>query len=980
LEATETQRKTEIIQFEKAARMSDFSTETATALSIAQSLLLAEKDKAVVTAGLISEKVSLAAALVAPGNEQSIDKAAAVAELIRRFSLWIGQDTAMSDGIGHEVWLATARKRDWRYWPRYRDMLAIKMSDTAVDALDNSTDRILGLLEDPARVGAWDRRGLVVGHVQSGKTANYSGLICKAADSGYKIIIVLAGLHNNLRSQTQIRLEEGFLGYETSATGGVVKLIGVGEKGRDFDIKPNCATNRTDTGDFNTKLAKHLAISPEQRPWLFVVKKNKVVLERLLKWIRNHVADQSDAKTGNRFVSNLPLLLIDDEADHASVDTGEQHIGPDGTPDENHEPKAINSRIRKILNAFAKKAYVGYTATPFANIFIHRQNATAEEGPDLFPQSFIINLAAPSNYVGPARVFGLQTPDGRIGLPLIRVFDDHVSKDGRDGWMPPKHPKDHDPAHLGQDALPPSLRTAILSFVLACAARELRGQGAEHSSMLVHVTRYTQVQTAVHRQVEDLVKGMKLRITRGVDHSALLNELHDLWETDFVPTTEAIADRLTDSEERPVAVPWTEIAGRLGDVLSDIEVRMVNGKAKDALDYAADGSKGLRVIAIGGDKLARGLTLEGLVASYFVRTTKMYDTLMQMGRWFGYRPGYIDLCRLFTTDELIEWFGHIADASEELREEFEAMAESGATPRDYGLRVQSHPVLLVTSPLKMRTAKNLQLSFSGELLETVSFHSDHKILERNLSAANKLISACGVPSEINPKRIRGDSEQSWDGFLWNHVHAEHVADFFDASITHPKARKVNSLLLRDFVRSMAATGELTSWTVVLLGGGSGGSHTFAGGLKLESMIKRTADKEIPDRYAIGRLLSPRDESIDLDSASWMAALTKTRMNFNPDAGRQKDGARPSEPEIPNGPSIRQIRGRGSEADGIAPAPQRGLLLLYPLDPQQSGCAALSGWTDPVMAFGVSFPASDSGVKVEYAVDHLLWGQEYGPAD
>jgi len=960
--------------------MPEFSTATATAVSIAQSLLVAEKDKGPITAALITEKVNIAAAVVAPGNEQSIDTAAAISELIRRFSLWIGQDTAMADITGHEAWLGAARKKDWRYWPRYQDMLERSMSSTAVEAVNVSTDRILGLMEDPARPGAWDRRGLVVGHVQSGKTANYSGLICKAADSGYKIIIILAGLHNNLRSQTQIRLEEGFLGYETSATGDIVKLIGVGEHGRDFEIKPNCATNRTNTGDFNTKIAKHLAITPEQRPWLFVVKKHKIVLERLLKWIRGHVADATEAETGRRFVSNLPLLLIDDEADHASVDTGEQHIGADGKPDEDHEPKAINSRIRKILNTFAKKAYVGYTATPFANIFIHRQNATPEEGPDLFPQSFIINLAAPSNYVGPARVFGLRTPEGRAGLPLTRVFKDHASEDGLDGWMPPKHPKDHAPAHMGQDMLPPSLRSAVLSFVLACAAREARGQGAKHSSMLVHVTRYTLVQKEVHRQVEDFVKKMKLRITREIDHQALLDELRELWETDFVPTTEAIVHQLTESEEPPAPMPWADVLTQLPDALSDIDVRMVNGKAKDALDYAEDGPKGLKVIAIGGDKLARGLTLEGLCTSYFVLTTKMYDTLMQMGRWFGYRPGYIDLCRLYTTEELVEWFGHIADASEELREEFDTMAESGAIPRDYGLRVQSHPVLLVTSPLKMRTAKNLQLSFSGELLETVSMHSDDKILGQNLDATNKLIAACGKPHETDPKRMRGGLEQRWDGLLWNGVSAEAIAEFFESFITHPKARKVNSALLRDFVRSMAATGELTSWTVALLGGGSGAAHTFAGGLTIDAMTKRTADKDITDRYAIGRLLSPRDEAIDLDNAAWTAALAKTQKAFNPDAGRQKDGVKPSMPEVPNGPSIRQMRGRGSEAEGVAPARERGLLLLYPLDPQQSGSEALAGRTDPVMAFGVSFPASDSGVKVEYAVDHLLWTQEYGPAD
>lgn len=958
--------------------MPEFNTQTATALSIAQSLLVADKDQGPITAAKITEKVAIAASVVAPGNEDSIDKAAAAAELIRRFSLWIGQDTTLTDTTGHEAWLNAARKRDWRYWPRYRDMLERKMSATAVDAVDKSTDHILGLMEDPGRTGPWDRRGLVVGHVQSGKTANYTGLICKAADAGYKIIVILAGLHNNLRSQTQIRLEEGFLGYETSATGDIVKLIGVGEKGRDFEIKPNCATNRTNTGDFNTKIAKHLAISPEQRPWLFVVKKNKIVLERLLKWIRGHVTDATDAH-GKRFVSNLPLLLIDDEADHASVDTGEQLIGADGKPDEDHEPKAINSRIRKILNTFAKKAYVGYTATPFANIFIHRQNETPEEGADLFPQSFIINLAAPSNYVGPARVFGLQTAEGRSGLPLTRVFQDHASEDGKDGWMPPKHQKDHSPAHMGQDVLPPSLREAIQSFILACAAREVRGQGAEHSSMLVHVTRFTLVQKEVHRQVEDFVQKMKLRITRGIDQDALLNDLRALWESDFVPTTETIVSKLTDSEEKPSLLPWARILAKLPDVLSDIDVRMVNGKAKDALDYAEKGQKGLKVIAIGGDKLARGLTLEGLCTSYFVRTTKMYDTLMQMGRWFGYRPGYIDLCRLYTTEELIEWFGHIADASEELREEFDAMAESGATPRDYGLRVQSHPVLLVTSPLKMRTAKNLQLSFSGDLLETVSMHNDGKILDQNLDTTNKLITACGAPSEINPKRMRGTQEQQWEGFVWSDVPANHIADFFDSFITHPKARKVNSALLRDFVRSMAATNELTSWTVALLGGGSGGTYTFTGGLTV-AMSKRSADKDITDRYAIGRLLSPRDEALDLDNRAWSAALARTQKMFNPDAGRQRNGAKPNEPDTPNGPSVRYIRGKGSEADGVAPAPQRGLLLLYPLDPQQAGSDALSARKDPVMAFGVSFPSSDSGVKVEYAVDHLLWTQEYGPAD
>lgn len=959
--------------------MREFNKATNTVISNAQNLLVAEAAQDP-TAALIELKVRLAASIMPKNDAEPIDLDGAIAELIRRYSIWIGVSSTLSDDSDHEAWLGSSRKKDWRYWPRYRDMLERYLPPTAIDALEISSDNILSLLEDPNRSGSWDRRGLVVGHVQSGKTANYTGLICKAADAGYKIIIVLAGLHNNLRSQTQIRLEEGFLGYETSVTNGVVKYIGVGEMGRDHEIKPNCATNRTNNGDFSTKVSNHLAITPEERPWLFVIKKNKTVLDRVLKWIKNHVADARDPKTGRNYVSNLPLLLIDDEADNGSVDTGEQSFDIDGNPDPDHEPKAINSRIRKILYSFAKSAYVGYTATPFANVFIHRQGFTAEEGPDLFPQSFIINLAAPSNYVGPARIFGLETAEGRTGgLPLIRVFDDHMSEDKLSGWMPEKHDKNHQPNYLGADALPPSLKQAIHSFVLACAARELRSQGSDHCSMLIHVTRYTQVQKEVHRQVNEYVKKLRQRITRKVDDLSILEELKSLWQTDFSLTHAQIAEKLTESEDQPRTHEWDDICLKLDDVLLDIEVRMINGKAKDILDYSIPGRKGLKVIAIGGDKLARGLTLEGLCTSYFVRTSKMYDTLMQMGRWFGYRPGYLDLCRLYTTRELIEWFQHIADASEELRDEFDAMRDSGSTPKDYGLKVQSHPVLLVTSPLKMQTTKTLQLSFSGKLLETVALHSSRDILNRNFEATTKLISACGPSQESSPiRRTRNGAERTWSGHLWNKVPSELVMDFFETYTTHPAARKVNNKLIHDFISSMTRVGELTSWTVFLVAGGKGSTYKFPNGLTIDGLIQRVADKTINDHYSIGRPVSPPDEAIDLDDAAWSAALERTIVEKqNPDPGRLTDGKKPDTPKIPSGLAIRHVRGYGVADRGIAPAPERGLLILYPLDPDKANFEpGFEGWKKPVIAFGVSFPSSKSGIKVEYTVDHLTWAQEY----
>lgn len=938
-----------------------------------QELLLDETDRSSITPGLIAGKIDLIIRMN-PKWGQDLDRGAVTDELIRRFSLWIGQDATLKNDTGHVPWLSAARKKEWRYWQRYREWLERKLSYTAVDGLDRSTDHVLELLEDPSREGPWDRRGLVVGHVQSGKTGNYTGLICKAADAGYKIVIVLAGLHNNLRAQTQIRLDEGFLGYETSPFPDDRSVIGVGEIDGDPKISPNYATNRSEKGDFSTQIAKNLGISPEQRPWLFVVKKNKTVLERLYRWIRNHVANVHDPVTGRKIVTHLPILLIDDEADHASVDTGEQVFEPDGSPDEDHQPTAINRLVRRILHSFSRSAYVGYTATPFANIFIHERGETREEGQDLFPAAFIINLAAPSNYIGPAKVFGLRSGNQREGgLPLIREISDHAAGDGRGGWMPQGHKNGHYPIFEGKPTLPPSLVGAIDSFLLSCAVRHLRGDGRQHASMLVHVTRFNSVQNEVASQVEEHVRHLRQRLARGIGAEDILLRLERLWSTDFLPSNEEISDRSPEIGN-PGMPAWEEVLPVLSDIIGDIQIRKINGKAKDALDYADHGGAGLKVIAIGGDKLARGLTLEGLAVSYFLRASKMYDTLMQMGRWFGYRPGYLDLCRLYTTADLVEWFGHIADAGEELREEFDLMAETGATPRDYGLKVQSHPVLMVTSRVKMRTAKNLFLSFSGTIVETVALHRDPDRLRRNFEAATRLVSGLGLPSEENPVRNRpGKQPHNWSGCLWDGVSGIEVVDFLTGYQTHAEAYKVNGPLLREFIESMMRVGELTSWTIALIGGREGQSVEIAPAINVK-MLKRKQKGDHTDRYSIGRLLSPRDEGIDLDQKEWTAALQETRLAWKADPGRMQDK---EEPDEPNGPAIRKIRGFG--AQGVAAHPERGLLLLYVLDPMQAEAGFPEG-TPPVVSFGISFPGSRSGLKVEYKVNNILWAEQYGPAD
>jgi hypothetical protein len=943
-------------------------------VSIAQILLRDEPEETTRSPSAIADKVRLAA-MTLRVSPDGFDQEAIVGELVRRFSQWVPNDAALSDPIGHEDWFEPSMKKDWRYWQRLQRYMERSMSVSVVEALDRSTDGIISELEDPKREAPWDRRGLVVGHVQSGKTSSYSALICKAADAGYKIIVVLAGMHNNLRSQTQMRLEEAFLGYETSPNRDPGNPIGVFFEDRDPNIHPNCATSRDEAGDFNGAAARKFSVSPEQRPWLFVVKKNKPVLEKLLKWMRsNHVANATDPATGRRISTNLPLLVIDDEADNASIDTGEQEFDENGIPDPDHEPKAINSLIRQILATFAKSAYVGYTATPFANVFIHRRGATKDEGEDLFPRSFIRNLAAPSSYVGPTRVFGLTSPIGeRVGgLPLIREFADHVNEDGT-GWMPAKHKKEHIPTYRAEDALPISLEEAVMSFMLACAARACRGQKTRHCSMLVHVTRLKLVQNHVRRQVEEFKKGVTQRLMRKVDQEPLLKRFQDLWISDFEPTHEAVRQALVEGETLPPLPTWAEIKAALPDAATDIVVMTINGSIKDVLSYVEKEKTGLKVIAIGGDKLARGLTLEGLVTSYFVRTTKMYDTLMQMGRWFGYRPGYLDVCRLYTTDDLILNFGLIADAAEELRQEFDAMVSVGATPDRYGLKVASHPSLLVTSPMKMRTAQTVRLSYSGHLTQTITFPSDPGLLQGNLDATEHLILRMGEPAVVGPSQTRPEQVEKWPrSWIWRNISSEMVKVFLRAYAAVPGIERANGQVMAEFIDNMNKVGELDLWTVGLLAEGKKDAavkpYQFAGRFEVNQMPMRS-QKENRKDYSIGVLTDPADEGIDVGLEAWTTALESTINVW------RREGSRTAKPSRPSGRSLRELR-----QAGVPGSEHRGLLLLYPLSPRPNQREVMPGWDKPIIGFAASFPSSGQEVSVEYKVDHLLWEEKYGSAD
>lgn len=500
--------------------------------------------------------------------------------------------------------------------------------------------------------------------------------------------------------------------------------------------------------------------------------------------------------------------------------------------------------------------------------------------------------------------------------------------------------------------------------------------------MLIHVTRFVDVQKLVREQVDKTVRRMRQRITRGIGTEEILGQLHQIWVDDFLPVRDKVATLLPKEECPPKMPIWNDILAVLPEVLEDIEVRSINGTAKDALDYATPGAA-LKVIAIGGDKLARGLTLEGLCVSYFVRTTKMYDTLMQMGRWFGYRPSYLDLCRLYTSPDLVRWFGHIADASEELRDEFDFMAEANLTPEQYGLKVMSHEVMTVTSPLKMRNAQTLSFTYSGARSQTILFHRDKKIQQQNLDATDALVMSLGSSWRESPKYEREGTPDSWpDARLWKDVDVSNVLDFLNTYSTYP-APRANAAVLSEFISKMVGIGQLTKWSVALLGGGlgDGDSHTFPGGRPSKTFfIRKTEDlgmldQQEPKSFAIGVLTDPKDEGIDLNDDIWHKALALTRAAWKEDSARGRD----KPPAFPSGKGIREIRGKlGGETD-------RGLLLLYPLSPysykgKQQERLIVPGWKKPIMAFAIAFPASDKTIEVEYKANLLYWMQEYGPSE
>ena len=831
------------------------------------------------------------------------------------------------------------RQSEWLFWTRYKRYLAEQkhFAPEVISQLDDLTDRILDKLFNPQRDDVIiNKKGLVVGQVQSGKTANYTGLICKAADAGFNLIIILAGIHNNLRSQTQTRIDEGFLGFDTQNTRAYdmnrTIRIGVGLIPGFDNAIANSYTTSTERGDFTKQAANTAGFNfNNPQPIILVIKKNVSVLKRLYSWLKS--------QSTHDIIANKSLLLIDDEADNASINTSR-----DGD-----DPTAINKNICKIIKLFNRSAYVGYTATPFANIFIPLDKD------DIFPKDFIINLPAPDNYIGPEKVFGTSAnPDGNEDLlPIVFPVTDS------DTFVPAGHKRD-DPKPTIDD-IPESLKTAIKCFIITCAIRIARGQENKHNSMLIHVSRFQAWQNHLKIIIDRLFKYYKNEIE--ANDPTIMEEFRQIFEEDtpnyrsYCSITREIMNSpvLSRVDNRMRLHTWNEIKPLLYRAVQKIEVKSINGTSGDSLTYYENEKNGISVIAIGGDKLSRGLTLEGLSVSYFLRASKMYDTLMQMGRWFGYRPGYVDLCRLFTSNELNEWYRHITLASDELREEFRYLAESGGTPENYALKVRTHPgQLQITSISKMRHTRNIQVSWAGRLVETYQLLQNSIAKRNNLAVTDSLLSELGTPD-----RIKSD-------YLWTGVSSDIICDYLSRFQLPESLTKVNLDLICDYIRELNEVGELISWNIALMSKNVDKNtcvHTFSNGVQVGCFIRRQAeDAQNSKTYYIRKnhiVGNPTDEFIDLPANMLSDALDETR-------DRKFKAGEEWKHDYPSPQLVRQeFRSK-----------QTPLLMIYPLNPAFSNVSGLTDTTtdtkndEPFIGFAIAFPHSDTNKAVSYVANQV----------
>lgn len=851
-------------------------------------------------------------------------------------------------------------------WNRYELYLAKNSPGFPIASLHQQTKLILNHCMNPKKPGAWDVRGMVVGHVQSGKTANYVGLINRALDAGYKVIIVLAGIHNALREQTQGRIDSGVIGREsTDVVLGKVNTawVGVGELDQSHAIQcltskpylPRPNSEKKIGGDFNKniKLGQNARIGGED-PWIFVIKKNKSVLENLITWLGSFRS--GDEKQ----LSNIPALIIDDEADHASVNSGAKD-----------DPKTINRLVRALTALFEKSTFVGYTATPYANMFIPQDwledysvkigGAEFQLGKDLFPGDFIVNIEPGSNYIGSELVFGRagfnEDDKGVEGIPVFKLVSDAEPPEGQSGgaYIPLKQTGE---TELPTD-IPESLKEAIRSFVVVVACRLARGQTNKHNSMLVNVAYRVAWIDEIAYLIQDYVDELKQGIIVGDPQTE--KELLSLYQSEFLVKTGAIKAQLPYDDTFIEPTHVDSVKNHLRDALLKIEVRAVHGKLKGVkvkpldLNYGEYKKDGLSVIAVGGGKLSRGLTLEDLSISYFLRTTRMYDSLMQMGRWFGYRPGYADLCRIYTTHQLYQNFKYITMVTEEVRSTFRDLTLLKKRPRDFQLKVRTDVTgakMLITAPNRMRDSWLQAATFGGKTVQTYQFQLQKEVQIENFKLQNKILSQF-------PVEVLTSGRQGFSGFMGKGVNSRELIEMLYDWKHSDDLRYTFNSVLNYWKQQIESKSKFENCSIY-----------FPSSSK--NRIGKISDKVKSSGYCrVNEEDNPSSSIVRIDEREYEV---RTFYRTLTDSGKGYLATTTSNSILDN--SMRNAdctvpEFKGDEGDRELLEQRKELGPLVVILPLEQGIDTRLDQDIPLLGLGIVFPHLDDEVQVQYAVNKLI---------
>ena len=731
---------------------------------------------------------SMAARLLSKAqlNESKLDLF--LAELEAKFE--VSQETGgVIKSTGLVAWNVNDQLADSHYWKSLERFWSREspMSDEVIRAIHKDTNDILSWCGNPSDAFDWQRTGLVMGHVQSGKTTNFSALANKAFDVGYNHVVVLAGLTNSLRRQTQERLDETVLGR--SSEGDSLNRLELGvSMYRDLKIdKSDIIALTRESKDFNQLANEQLDIVEGKGiKILWVVKKNVNVLKSLVKFMSTKLS-----RNGSKL--DLPLLIIDDEADNASVDT---KYGGD-------KPSAINEQIRMLLNCARRYSYVGYTATPFANIFIDPEKSESEVLADeLFPRDFIKSLEPADNYIGPHKIFNVEHE--LYDKCVISLNELEKTPPYRSSSVYKDHIPDSHKSSLKVQQLPDSLRDSILLFIAFCAYRIKSDTDNKHTSMLINVSLYNAVQLQVYELVSSLLKDLRsdlvtLGATKRWASSNLISRMETIYEL--------------QNMERELGVGFTDILPACEPALSRVEQFLVNmSKESKELKYPKGEPQGKFVLAIGGLALSRGLTLEGLVVSYIIRNVGAKDTLLQTARWFGYRDGYADACRVFMPSKLEQRFLETAMTVQELRDDLKRMVDLRKTPQEFGLRVRHSGLgLSVTAPTKMGTGEKIvhAADYAARHIQYASVSLRDEEQQQNKQCLRTLVAEC-KDWRIETEALVSGSQSIDTVLSFLGSYSQNHADF---SMISADDQGKTANLLCSYI--MERRSELAEWDIVI---------------------------------------------------------------------------------------------------------------------------------------------------------------------